>query len=406
MMVSERLLRFVRLAVAVVPATGIVLASRLLRPFFTVRFGSLKADRIGHFVLETELMLHEQDVGIRPRPRRCIDIYYAPRPVSNTQIEMMWSRVIRMWPRWLMVAVYRINRLVPGSDRHIVPTASSSCLDVHNLLDRTAPKLFFTPDEIVRGNQLLRDLGIGADEEFVCVIVRDAAYYKQALPNQDLSYHDFRNCDIDTYVPGLEALADRGVVVLRMGAIVEKPMRSNHPKLIDYASSPLRSAFGDVFLASRCKFTISDGLGFYALPAAFRRPNAYVNYSPFHMFYSSRSVDLGIAKVFVDAQSQRLIPLRDLVGRDIARLTRTELIAASGMAICDNSPEEIRELLLEMNDRLDGVWRDEIGDDTRQQAFWSKFAAVIGPEGRAIHGELRSRYGAHYLRTHLEWFAE
>jgi hypothetical protein len=76
------------------------------------------------------------------------------------------------------------------------------------------------------------------------------------------------------------------------------------------------------------------------------------------------------------------------------------------MAICDNSPEEIRELLLEMNDRLDGVWRDEIGDDTRQQAFWSKFAAVIGPEGRAIHGELRSRYGAHYLRTHLEWFAE
>jgi putative glycosyltransferase (TIGR04372 family) len=305
-----------------------------------------------------------------------------------------------------MVAVYRINRLVPGSDRHIVPTASSSCLDVHNLLDRTAPKLFFTPDETVRGNQLLRDLGIGADEEFVCVIVRDAAYYKQALPNQDLSYHDYRNCDVDTYVPGLEALADRGVVVLRMGAIVEKPMRSNHPKLIDYASSPMRSAFGDVFLASRCKFTISDGLGFYALPAAFRRPNAYVNYSPFHMFYSSRSVDLGIAKVFVDAQSQRSIPLRDLVGRDIARLTRTELIAASGMAICDNSPEEIRELLLEMNDRLDGVWRDEIGDDTRQQAFWSKFAAVIGPEGRAIHGELRSRYGAHYLRTHLEWFAE
>ncbi len=405
MNVASRVSRVVRIALAVAPATVIVLASRVLRPLVTVRFGSLKSDRIGHFVLETELMLHEQDTGIRPRPTRCFDVYYAPRPVSNTQIERMWSRVIRLWPRWLMVAVYQINRLIPGSERHVVPTASSSCLDVHNLLDRTQPKLFFTPEEIERGNRLLRDMGIGESDEFVCVIVRDAAYYKQALPNQDLSYHDYRNCDIDTYVPGLEALAEHGLFVLRMGAIVEKPMRSKHPRLIDYASSSFRSEFADVFLASRCKFCVSDGLGFYALPAAFRRPNAYVNYSPFHMFYSSRQVDLGIAKVFADAQTRRLLTLRELEGKNVARLTRTELIASSGMAIVDNSADEIRDLLMEMQERLDGTWRGLADDEERQRLFWMRFTEAIGPEGRAIHGELRSRYGAAYLRQHPEWFA-
>lgn len=396
--------RLVRLILTSPVALIFVLLTRVIRPLVTVRFGALKSDRIGHFVLETELMLQEQLAGIKPRPGRSVDIYYAPQPISNAQVEKMWGRVVRIWPRWLMVPTFKISSLLPGADRHRIPTATSTCLDVLNLLDRTKALLSFTPDEEKRGKALLESLGVGS-APFVCVIVRDETYYKKALPNQDLSYHSFRNCDIDTYVDGLEALADQGVFVLRMGAVVGKPLLSSHPRVIDYANSNLRSAFGDMYLGANCKFCISDGLGFYAIPAAFRRPNAYVNFSPFHMFYTSRSSDLGIAKVFAEAGTDRVLPLHELADYDISNLTRTDRLKASGLNVVDNTSQEIRQLLLEMNARLDGTWVSDPVDEELQRTFWSWFVEAIGPEGRAIHGEIRARFGADYLRAHREWIA-
>jgi putative glycosyltransferase (TIGR04372 family) len=401
----DRLGRFIRLTFSLGPALLLVLISRLLRPFLTMRFGSLKSDRIGHFVLETELMLHEQDLGIHPRPNRSLDVYYAPRPVSNTQVEKMWSRVIRVWPRWLMVTVFRINRIVPGAKHHEVPPTSSTALDVHCLLDVTRPKMWFSDEEESRGKDLLERIGVGGNP-FVCVIARDSSYYKKVLPGSDLSYHDYRNCDIDTYVPGMEALADKGLYVLRMGAVVEKPLQTANPRIIDYANSGFRSDFADIYLGANCKFCVSDGLGFFAIPAAFRRPNAYVNYAPFHMFYSSRACDLGIAKVFADAMTGEVIPLRKLVGRDISRLTRSELIDKASLKVLANTPDEISELMIEMNDRLDGVWESHIEADQLQKDFWGIFSRVIGSEGMKMHGEFRARFGEMYLKKHRDWFAD
>lgn len=402
---SRRAQRFLRLTVTVPLALLMLMIIRIVRPIVLIRIGALKADRIGHFVLETELMLHEQRLGIRPVPPRSLDLYYAPKPISNLQIERMWKRELRILPRWLMAPVNRLNKMIPGGGGHVIPTATSTCLDVHNLLDSNPPILGFTADEERRGRKLLDELGL-KPREYVCVIVRDAAYYKKALPAQDLSYHDYRNCDVDTYVEGIEALADRGLHVLRMGALVEKPLKSSHPRVIDYANSQIRSDFADIYLGANCKFCVSDGLGYYAVTAAFRRPNAYVNYSPFHMFYSSRQCDLGISKVFTDKDSGSVVPLRDLQNREVARLTRSELINQAGLAVGDNSPTEIRDLMIEMDERINGTWIETPEDNELQSRFWRRFKSVIGEEGLKIHGEFRARFGAQYLRDHRDWYSE
>jgi putative glycosyltransferase (TIGR04372 family) len=123
------------------------------------------------------------------------------------------------------------------------------------------------------------------------------------------------------------------------------------------------------------------------------------------MFYSSRASDLGIAKIFAEVGSGRVVPIRELAKYDISNLTRTERIAAAGLQVIDNSPQEIKQLLLEMNARLDGTWVANPLDDELQQQYWSRFLEAIGPDGRAIHGEIRARFGAEYLRSHREWIA-
>ena len=400
---TAQIKRLIRLFLSVPLAFVFVIFIRVIRPFLLIRVGAMRSDRIGHFALETDLMLLEQEFGVSLKPSRSFDLWYAPEPIANRVIYEMWKRVMRIWPNWFMVPVFRLNNLMPGSKAHQIPNTASTCLDVHNLIDGAPPHLSFTPSEIELGNKTLREMGLSEGDRFVCIIVRDAEYTKVAFPGKDMSYHDFRNCDIDDSVMGAEALADRGLFVIRMGSIVERPMVSKNPKIIDYANSKFQSEFMDVFLGARCEFCVSDGLGYYAIPAAFRRPNAYVNFTPFHIFFSSRACDLGIAKTVSSLKTGKRLNLSQMGENGIAQFSHTSQYSDAGVSIDSNTPEEIRDLMLEMLDRIEGKWKPQSGDDELQTKFWRKYSEVIGEQRTICHGEIRAKYGAQFLRDNQDW---
>jgi len=400
---SRRIIRLLRLLVSTPIALIFVVFIRIIRPLLLIRIGVLRSDRIGHFALETELWLLEHQAGVASRPKRSIDLWYAPEPIANRVLYKMWNQVLTIWPNWLMVAVFRVNNLLPGDSAHQIKAATSTCLDVHNLLDIYPPRLKFTATQIEQGRAGLAKLGIKPTDRFVCFIVRDSAYTKKAFPEKDMSYHDFRNCDVDDYVAGAEALADRGLFVLRMGSVVSKPLVSNNPRVIDYANSKVRDEFMDLFLGAHCEFNVSDGLGFYAIPAMFRRPNAYVNYSPFFMFYSSRACDLGIAKTMIDTATGKCLNLTEMGERGVARSRSSAEFVKAGVSVKSNTPSEIRDLMLEMLDRLEGKWKTQPLDEELQNKFWKKYSEIIGPDRETFHGEIWSKYGAQFLRDNQDW---
>ena len=363
----------------------------------------MRSDRIGHFALETELWLLEQESGVASRPKRSVDIWFAPEPIANRVLHKMWKQVLTIWPNWLMVSVFRINNLIPGAFAHQINKTTATCLDVHNLLDVYPPRLKFTATQIEQGHAGLAKLGMKPTDRFVCFIVRDSAYTKKAFPEKDMSYHDFRNCDVDDYVAGAEALADRGLFVLRMGSVVSKPLVSSNPRVIDYANSKVRSEFMDLFLGAHCEFNVSDGLGFYAIPAMFRRPNAYVNYSPFFMYYSSRACDLGIAKTMIDTATGKRLNLTEMGDRGVARFGETSQFTSAGVSVKSNTPSEIKDLMLEMLDRIESKWSSRPEDDELQRKFWEKYSEIIGPDRENFHGEIWSKYGAQFLRDNQDW---
>lgn len=401
-------LRLARLVVSALPAFLLVVVIRLLYPVVTIRIGALRTERIGHFVLETELMLLEQKLGVQPRPPRSFDVYYLPPPISNAQIGRMWRRVVRVWPRWLMVTAYRLNALLPRATRHSVPTASGIVYDIHFLLDRSTPLMRFSRRETFKGHELMDALGV-RPFQYVCVLARDHSYHQVALPDVYLSYHDYRNWDINEYTAALEALADDGPMIVRMGAVVARPLQSDHPKIIDYARSGHRSAFADIWLAAHCKFCVSDGNGFYAVPTAFRRPNAFVNLAPMYGFPVTRRSDVGIPKLIEDAATGELVPLSLLKPLYAPGITgiRSRLQAA-GLRHKNNSCDEVRDVLLEMNARMEGRWSEQPDDGVMQTAFWRNYWETLGqneghytghtgPEGYKV---VNSRLGSEFLRSH------
>lgn len=398
-----RILPNVPLYLLAVPA---VLVLRIIRPWLLVRCGSLVSSRIGHFAGNTELYLCERDAGINVPKQPYVDLFYMEyRSISNQQLAVMWKRVLHILPAWIVASVSSINRLIPGGSIHEIGRNTQHDRDVHNLLERFPPHLKFSAEEEARGEAGMRAMGIPPDTPFVCLIVRDNAYLEAHLPGEECSYHNYRDSDIQNYVLASEELADRDYFVIRMGAKVRESMNTRHSKVIDYATNGMRSDFMDIYLGSKCEFCISVGTGFDAVPIIFRRPIAYVNVVPLGYLFTFSTHFLGIAKHHFAAAENRELSLSEIFSRGVGFSLDASAYVSKAIKLVENTPEEIRDLVIEMAECLNGTWQLHEDDETLQRRFWEIYPtdAVDAYQGRPLHGEIRARFGASFLRKNSEW---
>jgi putative glycosyltransferase (TIGR04372 family) len=386
-------------------AVPAVLVLRLIRPWLLVRWVSLVPARIGHFAANAELYLCERDAGINVPKQRHVDLHYMGRSVCNQQLAIMWKPVLRVWPAGILARISRINRLIPGGAVHEVGNNTSGDRDVHNLLDRFSPHLGFTPEEKARGEANLRGMGIPPDTPFVCLIVRDSAYLEAHLPSGEWNYHNYRDADIQNYILAAEELADRGYFVVRMGAKVKKALCTTHTGVIDYASNGMRTDFMDIYLGAKCEFCISMGTGFDAVPFIFRRPIVYVNFVPLGYLNTFTRQVLDITKHHYFESKGRYLTLSEIFNLEVGLTPHTSAYETKGIELIENTPEEIRDVVIEMAERLNGTWQPHKDDEALQRFFWEIFPAdALGASNkRPLHGEIRARFGASFLRNNREW---
>ncbi len=385
-------------------AVPIVMVIRLIRPWLLVRWCGLISWRIGHFVGNTELYLCERDAGINVPRQRHVDIFYMGGPICNQQLAIMWKRVLHVWPSWIVAPVSRVNRLILGGMAHEIGENTQHDRDVHNLFDRCPPHLEFTPEEEIFGDACLRTMGIPQGARFVCLMVRDSTYLA-AYESVDCSYHNYRDSDIQEYVLVAEALANRGYYVIRMGAKVREAMKITHLKVIDYATNGMRSDFMDIYLGAKCEFCISTGLGLDGIPETFRRPIVYVNFVPLGYLHTSRKEFISITKKYFSKEEGRILTLREIFKRGVGFSLYASDYEFKGIKLIENTAEEIRDVVIEMAERLNGTWRSLENDEALQRSFWKIFSTdtVDAFQRPPLHGEIRSRFGSAFLRNNRQW---
>ena len=387
-------------------ALPVVLIIRAVGPWLLIRWGGLVSTRIGHFAANTELYLCEQDAGVNVPKQKYLDLFYlAWGPICNRQLVVMWKRVLRIWPSWILAPINRVNRLLPASDVHEIGGNTQGSRDVHNLLERFPPHLKFTAAEMARGEAGLRAIGIPPDAPFVCLIVREAAYLDAHQPESDWNYHSYRDSNIQNYVLAAEELADRGYRVIRMGARVGEAMKTTHPKIIDYAKNGMRSDFMDIYLGSKCDFCVSTATGWDEIPNVFRRPLVAVNLVPLGYIPSYLSNTICITRHHCLVKEKRNLTMREIFACNAGFSMQTSDYASKGIELIENTPEEVRDVVIEMAERLNGIWRPHEEDEALQQRFWKIFPkdTVDANQGRPFHGEIRARFGAHFLRNNRDW---
>ena len=351
--------------------------------------------------MNTELALCANDDERRRGSRPVIDFYFDVPPISNTQIQNMWKRQLRIGPRWLLQPAYSILKAL--GFKALVIDSPAEDRDISDCLTRKAPFLGFTSQEEREARAQVAELLGSEDAQWVCLHQRDSAYLSQSMESRDWSYHSYRDTPISDYQLAAEMLAREGYKVVRMGKIVSQHLPFEATGVIDYPLHPLRSDVLDVYLAAHCAFFLSTGSGIDSVATVFRRPQVLVNFpSPFHPL-TGRPNHIFIYQHFRDSDTGDPLSLHQLYERQAWQLFSTNDFDQAGISLSRNSSQEIADAATEMSKRLQGVWRESYEAEIRQEKFWRAFRRI--PE---IHGlvPFRARIGSEFLAANEHLYAK
>ena len=137
---------------------------------------------------------------------------------------------------------------------------------------------------------------------------------------------------------------------------------------------------------------------------AFRRPIVEVNYLPVGLNRCNQAFAVDLFKYLRWKTNGKFLSLNDLIKTGAIYFLSSNFYEDLGVEIIDNTPEEIVNAVIEMEERLNGTWLDEPEDLELQNIFWEKFKT--SPHYNERFGWINpdSRISASFLRKNHDWF--
>jgi putative glycosyltransferase (TIGR04372 family) len=315
----------------------------ILEPFVRIRLGMIYNRRIGHMALNSELFLKRCEI-YPPKPRTFyVFVLYNP---CNRQLAEMIKRHLTIIESRTFVWFFMAVRNILEKTRFYEALPLNSIEERHALINRSISKLSFNEEEDSHGQDVLRGMGIGPDDWYVCFASRDLVYLNSSSPaDQELFLRTaHRNCKIESFRKAAEYVANAGGFAVRTGSMVQDLFPSNgNPRVIDYATD-YQTDFGDIYVAAKCRTFISANSGIMMPPSIMGVRIGMVNTIPFYA-RPLRDTDLFIPKLLRNEKTNELITFSKCYDFGFfdpkCNLTFLQVCAEKGLEILDNSEEEI-----------------------------------------------------------------
>ena len=377
-----------------IPSFFIVIIIRLINPFVIVRIATLEIGRIGG-AYNAELYLSEKKCG--QYKSGFLDVFYFLKSTDhvNQQWKKMWERELNiLFFSGLAQSVKRVNRLFPGYKKYQINDGVNGSFRkdykkyvesrdpaiyakfnklLNSILRVKKPNLSFTSEEIFIGDRNLREIGISEKTSFICFHNRDSAFLDFVKSDYDWNYHNYKDSSIQNYLNAAEAIIKRGNYVVRLGSITKDKAKSASPKLIDYANNGMRTDFLDIYLSAKCKFILCSETGMSFPAEVFKRPIVYVNWTGLLWLPVYTLNGLIIFKKFYLRNEDRYMTFSEMINCEFGGPDTNDIFTNLGIELIENTPEEICDVTIEMDERLNGTWKTTKEDEELQHRFWDLF---------------------------------
>lgn len=371
-----------------IPSVIFLLIMFLIQKIFLIRIGFLHSNRIGHFAANTELyILKKKHFNIRSYDL----FYYGRSEICNLYLAKIWKNHIKILPYVLLRCLDLIIRATPLKNNFSCNNFSNTARDTYGLYEKYLPIIRLNKNE---ENNFFKKINLTKEDKVVCLNVRDSAYLKTIYRDKkhDLEHYNFRNCDIQNFKTTVNYLLNNGYKVFRIGKEKEKYLDIEHQNFFDKIYSLNREDSTDVFLASICKFCISTGSGFDALPRLFRKPILFVNFIPVIHYHSFCKKDLTICKHLF---RKKKLSLNEVFSENIFNGLNSQYYSNKNIKVVENSSIEIMDATQEMLLRIQNKHTYSDENINRQKAI--KNIIKENSIDQKLHGKLLSDFGEKYL---------
>ncbi|MDO8662353.1 MAG: TIGR04372 family glycosyltransferase [Candidatus Omnitrophota bacterium] len=259
--------------------------------------------------------------------------------------------------------------------------------------EKRTPLLTLLNTDRQRGWQHLISLGVPQGAWFVCLHVRESGWRDEGSISED-----YRNADINTYIPAIKAITSAGGWVIRIGDPGMKPL-PEMSQVIDYAHSNIKSDWMDVFLCAECRFFIGTSSGPFTLAVAFGVPVLVTNLLPGHALYHLSSKDLFLPRLCWLEDEKRYLNFRELIAPPVGMASSKTSFEKLHLNIVPNDAEEIKDLVIEMLEKCAGKLKYSDEEENLQRCF-----KMMAAECGKLYGDERivcnARIGRYFLSRH------
>lgn len=348
-------------------------------------------ERIGHLCLEPDCYIKEEILGLR---KKHYGLFLISQSVAaNKALLEIWSAHLpivtsNFWCA-LLYPLTRFPKLTYSTAQYAVAIDDTAkCAGIYTQWHGRPKILTYPADKMGVGRSALAKMGLPAGAWFVCVHSREGGY----SPG-DEHLHSYRNSDIRNYALAMDAIVQAGGWCIRVGESSSRPCVPM-AGVIDYAHSPLKGDWMDVFLCANCLFFLGNSSGLYMLSSVFGVPSALANLIPVSGALPVAAGDIGIPKKLHWKSSGKALTFAEILANSVGNFRFSWQYEEYGMVVEENSPEEIRDMALEMLDYCQGKVSYTDEDESLQRRFRSLFK-----QGHYSFGAA-SRIGRGFLRKY------
>lgn len=291
-----------------------------------------------------------------------VDAYFMPFDGANVCFNEMVGRKINLMKNREDYALL-LQDIFERSERYEYIFRWIDHSYPNSIMESVAPYIDFNDDELALGKMIIKDR-MGIEGDYVCLFTRDAEYLNNLFPDIDVSYHDYRDVPFDVMDKAIDYFEGCGIRTVRMGQVTER--KAVYGRCIDFAEGGY-DEFADLMLHRLCKFFLGCNAGIVCIPLFWGRPRVQLSsYYPMMEYALTWSEsDLCIFNRVYSAERQRELSFSEIF--DVAYEFQTngggrgEYFTEHGLRLIPFSQEEVLDVAVEMNEKLDGVWqcRDE-----------------------------------------------
>jgi putative glycosyltransferase (TIGR04372 family) len=290
--------------------------------------------------------------------------------VFNQRLKISGYRYYKVvgWPRYFDKNKRYLERLAVLSDSNYAE-AIFDTFDYKAF--ETEETLRFTSAEEFEARSAMSTHSV--KQPFVCIHSRDDRFHGTVEPQRNIPIENFsRACDYLTVA---------GITPIKIG-VDSRPVESgfaNKCGLVDY-SSTFRSDMLDVWLIANAKFYLGSNSGLFYVANWFETPVGIVNYAGINESTPLREKDVYLPQKIWSRELRRLLRFSEIAQSDIAlRPWSKKCYERANLEPLTSTDEEVAELAVEMNERVDGKYSPTSEDLDLQVRFRRLFKPSQAP---------------------------